>query len=372
MILKITAPLTKSACRNVAGIKSSKRFFSEAATESTNTRRVNLPTEDSLRNFLEELKQKGSNDPIWDTMKDDAPKGEFNDDVMRGLGFKADKNGKYPVGWWAALRQALRDDEAREVEQEKEINQRMNARIAIVDPKAPKPELNQKETWKPAANRTSEDDLKIVKSKFNFDQSDVRYGYLLFNLFKKSQALGNLDAELQKIVEQLEKSEEFRKVVTDPLMSNNARISRINKYLEKSPFDNLTNSFISTLAGANRLQDLPETLVTLQKIREQIQSDSIQARIVSTEKLSDAQREAIKKVIQTKFNPQGNLIIKEEINPKLEGGYEVYYDNKHHFDNSLKTIQSTMVKQINDATNEELANEEKQQLEDLENAKRSG
>lgn len=229
-------------------------------------------------------------------------------------------------------------------------------------------DLKSAPKFKPSSERDENEDLQLIKSKFDFNSVPVRYAHLLYSTFKKNDILDKLDDEVEKLKYEYENSKVFRNLVDNTLLSQNDRDGKLVKYLENSGLDPLMQGFLYVVSTHGRLPVITNIMNTLALMRYQVEKDNQILHIVSAEKLTDKQRDEIQQLIQNKFNPSGNLVLNEMVDPSLGGGYELYYADTFHLDNSQRTISQELSQKIENTVSSYFTEKEKERQESFDTA----
>lgn len=229
-------------------------------------------------------------------------------------------------------------------------------------------ELKSAPKFKPSSDRDENEDLQLIKSKFDFNSVPVRYAHLLYSTFKKNGILGKLDDEVEKLKYEYENSKVFRNLVDNTLLSQNDRDGKLVKYLDDSDLDPLMQGFLYAVSTHGRLSSITNIMNTLALMRYQVEKDNQILHIVSAEKLTNKQRDEIQQLIQNKFNPSGNLVLNEMVDPSLGGGYELYYADTFHLDNSQRTISQELSQKIESTVSSYFTEKDKERQESFETA----
>jgi len=132
------------------------------------------------------------------------------------------------------------------------------------------------------------------------------------------------------------------------------------------------DAFLTVVSLHGRLRNLQGILSSLETIREKVERDVSVATVVSAQKLTQKERDDIKTLITSKFKPNGKLEIVEKVDESLGGGYELFYDDKFHLDNSQKTRAEELSKQIKSAVSSYFATQEDEQRKEFERARITG
>jgi len=230
----------------------------------------------------------------------------------------------------------------------------------------------EKKPFKPSAQRTIDEDLEIVKTKMTFDNVGTRYAFLLWSSYKNDKKLGTLQADVDALYKEYDKGEEFARLIDDALVAKSVRHQRLLKFLETKKFSENMDAFLHIVSVNGRLGSLQGILADLETIREKIERDISVATVVSAQPLNSKDREDIKSLIASKFRPQGKLEMIEKVDESLGGGYELFYDDKFHLDNSQKARAEELSKQIKGAVSTYFSTKEDQERRELEKARITG
>lgn len=195
----------------------------------------------------------------------------------------------------------------------------------------------------PKRNLSSEKELEIVKEKFNFVDVPTRYAYLFYSSFQSEKAIDALPGQVAKL-EQLYKDDfgKFQQVIDDPLLSNKQRSDLLAKIIEDGKLHPVTEAFLAVLSQQNRITDLPDILDELDLITKRLQQASFNARVVSAAPLEAAQRSEIQNVIKQTFDNVGAIELKEEVDPSIGAGYELFVEDEFHLDNTQRTASAEL------------------------------
>lgn len=239
-------------------------------------------------------------------------------------------------------------------------------------PAAPAAKPKEKKPFRPSSQRSTEDDLDILRAKMSFDNVPTRYAFLLYSTYKNDKALDKLDADIDRLQKEYEKDGELAKLIDDDLMTRNHKIASLQKILSANSFGANIDAFLNVLVNHSRLSDLSDIVADMKEIRQRVEKDIHLAHIVSAEPLTDKDRADIKKLLTDKFKPDGTLELSEEVDPSLGGGFELFYEDKLHLDNSQRTRSEEISKQIENSVAAYFAKRDEQTRHQLESAKISG
>jgi len=197
----------------------------------------------------------------------------------------------------------------------------------------------------------------LKKKNYDFSEGDSRYAYLLYSLFKTNNALNLLDSELAKLEKEYLENPQFKVIIhheggddKEVNLSDAERELALEVYLETdgSKFHEITRGFLSLCAINNRLDELGDIVAKLEKLRE-VLNDKTSALIVTARSLTDAEKANTIKALETTFNKK-NITIREKIDPNLNGGFEIFYDN-FHLDNSSETQEKEIEEELSTSVN---------------------
>jgi len=222
--------------------------------------------------------------------------------------------------------------------------------------------------FKPFEKRSYEEDVDVAREKLAFDEVPSRYAFYLFELYKQDNALEKIEADMKKLLEYIEKNKAFEKLISQTYMSKSQRTKQLETILKNSSFDNKIYFFLDLLVSRNRLTELLNILETLPTVANIIGNDVSTAAVVSAKPLNDSEKEEIYNLVNNQFKPEGGLEIEEHIDPSLKGGYELFYDNKYHLDNSQKSQSEQIMRNLQSAINSYINEKEARDKEEYKRA----
>jgi len=191
--------------------------------------------------------------------------------------------------------------------------------------------------FKPSNERTKEEDMDVVRDKLPFDEVATRYAYLLYAQYKSDNNLEAIDADIEKLINGIQKTPVLANIVFEEFLTKNQRHTKLEEILKKQSFGDTIDAFLRVLVDNGRLVELPNIIEAFGQIRMKIEDDFHFAQVISAAPLKDNERAEIKNLLSNQFNPQGELVLEESVDESLKGGYELFYEDKYHLDNTQKT-----------------------------------
>eukprot|EP01114_Cavostelium_apophysatum_P012281 TRINITY_DN272_c0_g1_i1.p1 TRINITY_DN272_c0_g1~~TRINITY_DN272_c0_g1_i1.p1 ORF type:complete len:346 (-),score=87.39 TRINITY_DN272_c0_g1_i1:108-1145(-) len=221
-----------------------------------------------------------------------------------------------------------------------------------------------------SSSNTNESELQNLSEKYNFADVSTRYAYLLYTTFRDEKALNAIDGEVQKLEDLYKNNTTFQDIIDDDLMSNKGRETALLKIIETANLHPATEAFLVVLASNNRIASLPDILDDLESIKKRVSSNTHVARVVSAKPLTDTEKSEIRTLIRDTFKTNSVDLV-EELDPSVGGGYELFYEDKYHLDNSKRTEMSELQEKIEASVNTYLSEVDEEQLAELEAARQT-
>ncbi|MEJ2054375.1 MAG: ATP synthase F1 subunit delta [Calditrichaceae bacterium] len=158
-----------------------------------------------------------------------------------------------------------------------------------------------------------------------------RYSKALFQLGKEEQKLEQLENDLKQIKELLDKSENFRVFITNPLVDNNEK-ANIMSELFKGKLSLSGYNFLQLLARKKRSSILPAIIEEFHRMLLEHRS-IIEGDLVSVVDLNENQEKQIRENIEKMTGK--SVFFKKYHDPSLIGGFIVKIEDVI-IDNSIR------------------------------------
>ncbi|MBK0400680.1 F0F1 ATP synthase subunit delta [Limibaculum sp. M0105] len=144
-----------------------------------------------------------------------------------------------------------------------------------------------------------------------------RYATALFELAQESGALETAEADIARLAEALEASEDLRSLIASPIYSRDAQsraMAAVGKALDLSE---LTGNLIGLMAAKRRLFVLPQLISTFRALMAEYRGE-ITAEVTAARALSDAQLASLSETLKGATGREVKLNVK--VDEDLIGG----------------------------------------------------
>jgi len=182
-----------------------------------------------------------------------------------------------------------------------------------------------------------------MSSKSTFSNSTSRsYALALYELSKESSEIEKVELEMKSLNQLLIESNDFKEVISNPMVNKEDKKNIIFKISEKNNFCETSKKFLGFVASKNRLFFLArivESFLNLVSVNKGI----LKAKLISSKKLSLEEQKKIENDLSKDFKSQLNLDYKYD--PSLIGGLIVQIGSIM-VDTSIKTKLKKLEKNI--------------------------
>lgn len=164
-----------------------------------------------------------------------------------------------------------------------------------------------------------------------------RYAKALFELAVEKKLLSSIEADLQLLVNDYQKSAEFRLMMSSPVIASSVK-RKIFAELYKKRLQLLTYNFIQLLFQKNREANLPDIIGSFDQLMDE-HKGIIRGEVRSVAPLSPAQIKALKAHLDKLYGKDVQL--EQQTDPTLLGGFIVKVQERV-FDSSLRNQLNTL------------------------------
>ena len=147
------------------------------------------------------------------------------------------------------------------------------------------------------------------------DEIAKRYAGAIYNIAKSSDSVNEVREVLNILMENYEESEEFRKILEDPLK----KFSEKEKFLEKS-FDHINNKslgIIKYIVKKQRLSLIGEIKDYFLKLYYE-ENNKLPVTAIFAKELSEKQREQLVQKLEKKYNKK--IVLNVKVDKEIIGG----------------------------------------------------
>ena len=145
------------------------------------------------------------------------------------------------------------------------------------------------------------------------------YAKALFLVAKQNNIIEKVDANLETFKKSF--TQDFAHELQNPVISKSDLVKIMEEITQKFIFENVVSNFLFLLANNKRLSlflEVQEEFTVLLKKQKNI----LEAEIIFANKADKEQLDQIKAVIEKKYSDK-TIEIKETLNPKILGGFQV-------------------------------------------------
>lgn len=179
-----------------------------------------------------------------------------------------------------------------------------------------------------------------------FSELASRYSKALFELAKESGDQEKVFGEVRAFSDLLEKNEEIKSFLTNPLIKSEDKEAALQKALNNSGIGDLAKNFLLVLAQKDRLELFEEIVEALQFQTDEAHGVT-RGLVRSATVLGPSEREGVEKTVSKVTGKQVILTYKED--PTLIGGV-VAQVGSFTFDDSLASHLTRLKEEINRRT----------------------
>jgi len=145
------------------------------------------------------------------------------------------------------------------------------------------------------------------------------YAKALFLVAKQNNIIEKVDSNLEAFKKSF--TQDFAHELQNPVISKSDLVKIMEEITQKFTFENVVSNFLFLLANNKRLSlflEVQEEFTVLLKKQKNI----LEAEIIFANKSDKEQLDQIKAVIEKKYSDK-TIEIKETLNPKILGGFQV-------------------------------------------------
>lgn len=147
----------------------------------------------------------------------------------------------------------------------------------------------------------------------------ARYANATYIAASKAGMLDKVALELQGLFASSQSSKQFASFLENPLISREAKTKYVSGFDQLSP---ITRNLLVTLAGNARLAELPKVATTFAQLMKAKRGE-VDAKIISAEKLTDAQLKEVQAAMQSQVPKGKSVVIEAVTDPSIVGGLQV-------------------------------------------------
>ncbi len=164
-----------------------------------------------------------------------------------------------------------------------------------------------------------------------------RYAQALFEVAVEKNQLTSVEVDLELLKQNYRKVEEFRTLMTSPVISNKEK-QKVFTTLYKKRLQPLTFNFVSLLITKNREELLEQMFLEFADLLDEHRG-IVRGEVYSVVPLSTAQISGLKKYLDK--STQKNVVLSQQIDKSLLGGFVVKI-NDLVYDTSLRNQLSSL------------------------------
>lgn len=165
-----------------------------------------------------------------------------------------------------------------------------------------------------------------------------RYALALFQLARDNGQIDSVGASLATVKQALAEVDDFRALVSSPLVNRGAAAKAIAGIAASLKLDPLTTNFLGVLAENRRLAKLAGMIAAYQSLVSTHKGET-RAEVTSAFPLSDAQQAAIAAQLRTRMGRDVSLDTR--VDPAIMGGLVVQIGSQM-IDSSIRTRLNTL------------------------------
>lgn len=165
-----------------------------------------------------------------------------------------------------------------------------------------------------------------------------RYALALFELARDENKLDAVTADLAALKRAIDESDDFRTLVTSPLIGRNESAQSIAAIAGTMKLDPLTRNFTGVLARNRRLSQIGNIVRAFNSLAARHRGE-ITAEVTSAHPLDTAQVEALKTNLRSRFGT--DIAVESRVDPAILGGLVVKIGSQM-IDGSIRTKLNTL------------------------------
>jgi F-type H+-transporting ATPase subunit delta len=184
------------------------------------------------------------------------------------------------------------------------------------------------------------DDNRVEQSGGIQASLSGRYATALFELARDAKQIDTVSASLGKLKAALAESEDFRRLVTSPLVSREDAVKAIEGTSATLGLDDLTKKFVGVLATNRRLGQLNAVIRAFNLLASAHKGETT-AIVTSAHPLDDDQIAALKAKLKAEL--MRDVALDLNVDPSILGGLIVKVGSRQ-VDSSIRTKLNTLAK----------------------------
>jgi len=184
------------------------------------------------------------------------------------------------------------------------------------------------------------DDNRVEQSGGIQASLSGRYATALFELARDAKQIDTVSASLGKLKATLSESDDFRRLVTSPLVSREDAVRAIDATSTTLTLDDLTKKFVGVLATNRRLGQLNAVIRAFNLLASAHKGETT-AIVTSAHPLDDDQIAALKSKLKAEL--MRDVALDLNVDPSILGGLIVKVGSRQ-VDSSIRTKLNTLAK----------------------------
>jgi F-type H+-transporting ATPase subunit delta len=152
----------------------------------------------------------------------------------------------------------------------------------------------------------------LINNTHNFSDAAGRYALSLFEISKEKNILKEIELNIKFIDQALNKSEDFKKFVTNPTINKNNRLNVIEELGKKNNFNILFISFLKILIEKHRFFFLEKIIKYFNDILCDFRGE-LNATVSMPSKMSEIQIKEIESMLNKVLKKKVNLDFKHDL-----------------------------------------------------------
>jgi F-type H+-transporting ATPase subunit delta len=173
----------------------------------------------------------------------------------------------------------------------------------------------------------------VAKSSSPISGVAERYASSLFDLAAQSNAIAQVERDLDRFEALLNGSEDLKRLIKSPVFSADDQLKAISAVADKAKISGLVGNFLRVVAKNRRLFAVPGMINAFRRIAAENRGE-IAAEVTSAHALTPAQETELKAALKSVAGKDVSIAV--TVDPSLLGGIIVKMGSKQ-IDTSLKT-----------------------------------
>ena len=173
----------------------------------------------------------------------------------------------------------------------------------------------------------------MAKSSSPISGVAERYASSLFDLAAQSNAIAQVERDLDRFEALLNGSEDLKRLIKSPVFSADDQLKAISAVADKAKISGLVGNFLRVVAKNRRLFAVPGMINAFRRIAAENRGE-IAAEVTSAHALTPAQETELKAALKSVAGKDVSIAV--TVDPSLLGGLIVKMGSKQ-IDTSLKT-----------------------------------